>query len=315
MNRLFTVAIAATLFLALIPTVSLCEDTNPRVQKTSSDKRKLLIMEPGLLHNSAAARAVEQAREDKINRLNHEGSQDLMIGDYPAAARAYSALVPLFSSDIGYQEDLAYALVGMGHKADALHELHNAFYAQGRNLYTSGRDIKGYATYALLEDEAGNWKEAALAYDLAGVPGTLEFNNIWPSLRIKFAADKPEPVLLAAAAHVVIGYDILTPRMIITDKDGNHHEYDQNIAQLQRAVTLEPKWPVGWFYLGRALKRAQRYQQAVDAFNRVISLAGTDKKLVAETNDEMGYAVLMVRRAKHEAAQSSGISTAHAPVH
>ncbi len=319
MNRLFTVAIATTLFLALTPMASLCEGTNPHVQNTSSDKRKSLIMEPGLLHNSAAARAVERAREDKINRLDHEGSQALMIGDYPASARAYRALVPLFTSDICYQEDLAYALVGMGRKADALRELHNAFYSQGRNLYTSGRDIKGYATYALLEDEAGNWKEAVLAYNLAGAYGQAHGtwaktdNDGWPNIDIVFAADKPQPVLLDAAAHAVIGTQSWSTTKITSTNDGYNHGYDQEIADLQRAVTLEPKWSTGWFYLGVALKRAQRYQQAVDAFNRVISLAGTDKKLVAETNDEMRYAVWMVSRARHEGAQSAGISTTHAP--
>ena len=197
----------------------------------------------------------------------------------------------------------------MGQKTQALQVLHNAFYYKGNTLYTSGRDIRAYATYALLEDEAGNWKEAALAYDLAGVPGVLTFNGIWPSLNLKFSINRPDTTLLAAAAHTVIGNVLSSPQIQINGSDGYDHAYDPAIAQLERAVKLAPNWSAAWFFLGRALQCAHRYQQALAAFNQGVKAAGRDKKAVEQIQGGMLWDLSKLADAQRKTAQTGVVAS------
>src|ERR1700730_710489 len=52
---------------------------------------------------------------------------------------------------------------------------------------------------------------------------------------------------------------------------------DANPAQAAelytKALDLRPSWPEGWFYLGGALYRLNRYQEALDAFHKGLDLS------------------------------------------
>ncbi len=318
MNRLFTVSIIASLLLGLIPSVSFSDGVISTGQKTAKDGIVPHIIN-GYVYETASEKALETAQEDKVSRMEHSASEDLLVGDYPGAVVVYTKLTHMNSIDISYKENLAYALLGMGRKAQALQVLHNAFYAKGFNLYTSGRNRRAYATYALLEDEAGNWKEAVLAYQLAGAYGQVNGeimktdNHGCPNIDLVFSQDTPNPTLLAAAAHAVIGNALSSPLIQVNSSDGYNHAYDPAIAQFQQAVSLAPTWSTGWFYFGRVLQTAHRYQQALTAFDQSIKYAGTDKKVVKQIEGDMDWQVVNLADAKRKAVQT-GVS-APAPAH
>ncbi len=297
MKSLLNIATITGIALACCQNASYSQNSRSSCEKNITRQHSQSIIGAGILKSTPAQRALYKAHEVKIERMENQGSEDLMVGDYRDAVAVYQNLIKSNNQYICYKEDLAYALLGMGNKLQAMQVLHDAYYANGNNLYTSGCDRRAYSTYALLEDEAGNWKEAVLAYSLAGVEskdvnnapyGIPNFNKTGgygvPNIDIVFSADKPEPVLLAAAAHAVIGVTLSFPNNIITGNDGHNHAYDQSIAQLQRAVALAPNWPIGWYYLGVTLKRANRSQQATEAFNQAVKTAGTNKKLLKLIN-------------------------------
>ena len=319
MNRLIITSRLAVLFLVIILSISLNDRGNASGQIKSGSKTVPQVMEPGLLKVTPAREAIEQAREDNINKLMRTGSEDLMVSDYPAATLVYRKLEHMNTTNIDYKENLAYALLGMNQKVQALQVLHNAFYYKGNTLYTSGRDIRAYATYALLEDEAGNWKEAVLAYQLAGADGQPDSyvkktdNDGCPNIDLVFSIDTPEPTLLAAAAHAVIGNALSSPPIHINGRDGYDHAYDPAIAQLERAVSLAPKWSTGWLYLGLELQNAHRYQQALNAFNQSIKDAGKNKIVVMQIERVMMWRVRKLIDVQHKAAHTG--ASAPAPAH
>ena len=297
MKSLLIITTIAGILLAYSQNASYSKNNSSSCEKNITQVHVQSLIGPRILKTTPAQRALSDAYEAKIDRMIHQGSEDLRVCDYRDAAIEYRKLIKTDPPCADYKEDLAYALLGMGNKLQAMQVLHDAYYANGNNLYTSGCDRRAYSTYALLEDEAGNWKEAVLAYSLAGVCskdvnnapyGTPNFNKTGnhgvPNIDIVFSPDKPQPVLLAAAAHAVIGVTLSFPNNIITGNDGHNHAYDQSIAQLQRAVALAPNWPIGWYYLGVTLKRANRSQQATEAFNQAVKTAGTNKKLLKLIN-------------------------------
>ncbi len=308
-----------TILLQFSSTYCLSVGTSRSPHKTQLSNPVLISLTARHIKETAAQKAADKVRLQTLDKLTHTGSEDLMVGDYAGAAQAYKQLIHIDNSDIDSKENLAYALLGMGQKTQALQVLHNAFYYKGNTLYTSGRDIRAYATYALLEDEAGNWKEAVLAYQLAGAYGQVngEVNKTGshgcPNIDLVFSIDTPDPTLLAAAAHAVIGNVLSAPSFQIKGSDGYDHAYDPAIAQLERAVSLAPKWSTGWLYLGLTLQRDQRYQQALYAFNQSIKDAGKNKKVVKQIEGEMVWGVRRLIDAQHQAAQT-GVSTP-APTH
>ncbi len=287
--------------------------------KTQPSNPVVFGLSHGPVKETAAQKAASKVLLAKLNKWTHTGSEDLMIGDYAGAAVAYKELIRLDSSDVDSKENLAYALLGMGQKTQALQVLHNAFYYKGNTLYTSGRQRRAYATYALLEDEAGNWKEAVLAYQLAGADGQPDSyvkktdNHGCPNIDLVFFIDTPEPTLLAAAAHAVIGNALSSPPIHINGRDGYDHAYDPAIAQLERAVSLAPKWSTGWLYLGLELQNAHRYQQALNAFNQSIKDAGKNKIVVMQIERVMMWRVRKLIDVQHKAAHTG--ASAPAPAH
>ncbi len=283
--------------------------------KTQPSNPVVFGLSHGPVKETAAQKAASKVLLAKLNKWTHTGSEDLMIGDYAGAAVAYKELIRLDSSDVDSKENLAYALLGMGQKTQALQVLHNAFYYKGNTLYTSGRQRRAYATYALLEDEAGNWKEAVLAYQLAGAYGQPNGeimktdNHGCPNIDLMFSVSTPEPKLLAAAAHAVIGNSLSNPQIQINGSDGYDHAYDPAIAQLERAVKLAPNWSAAWFFLGRALQCAHRYQQALAAFNQGVKAAGRDKKAVEQIQGGMLWDLSKLADAQRKTAQTGVVAS------
>ncbi len=71
-----------------------------------------------------------------------------------------------------------------------------------------------------------------------------------------------------------------------TNNSGNA-QFDEAINYLKKSVQLEPNWDIAWFYYGYVLQAGSHFHQAIAAFNKAISLAGSDKKFVVETKEKM----------------------------
>ncbi len=227
---------------------------------------------------TAADLARCEAWFEALGKLERRAKTDMQLHDYQSAIITYQKLLRKQPFDQYYTDDLAYALIGMGRKAAALNALHDLFYHNGNTLYTSGFGLKPYMTYAFLEDEAGNWKEAALAYNLAGGgPRGKYFNGVWPTVSMNFTPNHPQATLLAAAANVMLGKCSWDAHL---NETGNA-AFSDALAYMRTATGLEPNWPVGWFYLHLVLKAAGHHHQADVAYHRALSLAGSLDNLFA----------------------------------
>ncbi len=271
-----------TLVLCLIPGTVLAQATgiiNPKV--ISLRHAPDIITPSGKVINGRALEAAEDAQSEKADALFTRGRADLSIDDYSDAAINFRKAIASASIDdpcIDYKQHLAYAMLGAGNKTAAFKLLRNSLYYGGRNLYTSGFRVKPYMTYALLEDEAGNWKEAALAYNLAGGgPQGKIYESEGPNVPFTFPLNRPEFRQLAAAANVMLG----TLSWDAHFNDTGNAALSDALAYMRTATNLEPKWPVGWFYRYRVLKAAKHPHQATEAYHRAVSLAGSVDKLCA----------------------------------
>ncbi len=125
----------ASLILLLTPSTSFSDGVISTGQKTAKGDIVPHIIN-GYVYETATEKALETAQEDKVSRMEHSASEDLLVGDYPGAVVAYTKLTHMNSIDISYKENLAYALLGMRRKTQALKVMHNANYAKGNTLLT-----------------------------------------------------------------------------------------------------------------------------------------------------------------------------------
>ncbi len=272
----------AILVLVTFPASVLAQATSIINPKIISLRHAPDIITPsGKVINGRALEAAEDAQADKLWAIFCRGKADLSIDDYSDAAINFRKAIACASIDdpcIDYKQHLAYAMLGAGDKTAAFKLLRNSLYYGGRNLYTSGFRLKPYMTYALLEDEAGNWKEAALAYNLAGGgPNGKISESEGPNVPYTFSLNRPEFRQLAAAANVMLG----TLSWDAHFNDTGNAALSDALAYMRTATNLEPKWPVGWFYRYRVLKAAKHPHQATEAYHRAVSLAGSVDKLGA----------------------------------
>ncbi len=296
--------ILTTVILSLMPVFALAQAKNvapPVLAQTNSQIKPLTISlhqaptyitASGKVIDGRVAEAAEDAQMDKEWAHFRRGRADLLIDDYSNAIVEFRKALEYAPNDEIYMQHLAYAMLGDGDKADALRLLHDSLYYAGRNLYTSGFMMKPYTTYALLEDEAGNWKEAALAYDLAGGgPKGKYFNGIWPNVEMNFTANHPEPMLLAAAANVMLGKCSWDAH----DGETGNAAFSDALKYMRTATRLEPRWPVGWYYLSLVLGAAKHPHQSDEAYKRALSLAGSVRKLLGAQHPPVDQQLTMIR--------------------
>ncbi len=278
--KVYSASLVAAVVLVLAATGK-CADAQLQSKPKGQHPQKVIV-DPmyisGIKYIPPAQEKIiaQQARPEE--RLIHSADVDMQVHDYPSAVRKYQQLLQEYPFSQFYSYDLAYAFIGVGRKAAALNVLHELFYHNGNTLFTSGLLMKPYMTYALLEDEAGNWKEAALAYNLAGGgPRGKYFNGVWPTVSMNFTPNHPQATLLAAAANVMLGKCSWDAHL---NETGNAALSDA-LAYMRTATGLEPNWPVGWFYLHLVLKAAGHHHQADVAYHRALSLAGSLDNLFA----------------------------------
>ena len=272
--------ILTTVILSLMPVFALAQAKN-KPKSTATQHTIYIPCGSGIKHYPPAQEKIIDERAEawfrEQNRLKQRADDDLQMHDYPAAVINYRRILKLDPMDSYASYGLAYALLGLHRNAEALAVLHAEFYRKGSTLYTSGFMMKPYITYALLEDEAGNWREAALAYDLAGGKIAKTQNCDMPNIVCSFNANNPQPLFLKAAANAVLGICSFNTHY----NDTGNAAFSDALAYFHTATRLEPHWPVAWYYLSLVLARAGHQHQGDRAYNRALSAAGGMKQLYA----------------------------------
>ena len=248
---------------------------------------------------------------------------DMLIGNYQDVIDLYAKVRSLPGGQFPQwpnQEVLAEAYAGNGQPQQALQVFHDYFYKKHPGYkqvfgLLDNLDPVAYCTYSLLELQAGNWKEAAAAFDLAGAYYHVHFreqkppfafkpvsyvlkllsrqapgNKIGgaiPALRLFFSPDYPQPALLRSACEVVLGYNLI---MGITHPVygtiSGSHLYDRAVYMLADAVAQAPNLKTAWYYYGDALAHQMHYQQALSAMHRALLLNGSsDAKFAGYANE------------------------------
>ncbi len=275
-----------TLILLLV--LSCKSQAKPSLHLTPAQLKQLdgSSMEIKFKHGATLtpAQFANEKLEDKIaEKARAKAELDMQVGDYRDAILQDRIVIKCWPLDSRNYEHLAEALAANGNSKMAIKTFQYAFYHMNHGLATAGRDLRGYLIYAILMVHQGNWNEAAEAYDLEGTyPPKIEGANL-PSLRINFVPNSPNPNLLLAAAHIIIGYQSMTRNQMTT---GNS-KYGHAFAQMKTAIKLEPNWAVAWFYYAEVLKSNHNYKQETAAFKKAIRLAGNDKTLIHDAKAEM----------------------------
>ncbi len=265
----------------------------------------------------------QQVVSDWLTRMQIHAERDMLIGNYQDVIDLYAKVRSLPGGQDPCwpnQEVLAEAYAANGQPQQALQVFHDYFYKKhpGTNqVYGLLDNLKpvAYCTYSLLELQAGNWKEAAAAFDLAGAYHEVQFyelnppftspsvsymlkllsrqapgNKIGgaiPALRLFFSPDYPQPALLRAACEVVLGESLIST--ITTPVYGTisgSHLYDRAVYMLADAVAQAPNLKTAWYYSGDALAHQMHYRQALSAMHRALLLNGSsDAKFAGYANE------------------------------
>ena len=257
---------------------------------------------------------------DRCLHYDIQWEQEMWAGDYHDAlhtAQKIEKIAALWPHE--WSERFAQTYAAEGKPQQALQVFHAYFYAYyvdqngshyRRGLFWDNLDEDAYCTYSLLELQAGNWKEAAYAFDLAGaydatasIENTLEqklplikrpsrsyvvkqlmlmkkkvTNKVYstggPGLSVLFSLDHPQPALLRAACDIALGANLtqdITFALLNKTISGNHL-YDRVDSLLSDAVAQAPNSKTAWYYYGKVLWRAGHYQAALSALHHAQSL-------------------------------------------
>ncbi len=264
--------------MLLLSSNNLASIASPSLVHPRKDSR---VYDPGsvIMHFDPAIVAAMQAKSAEAEAENAKGNNEMDAEDYHQAELYFRRAIAIVPNDHIYLENLAYALIGQGQKRAALQLLHNLFYQKGKSLVTSGNRLKPHMIYALLCDEAGNWREAVTAYNL--VYPLANDGGSMPKLALVFEVSKPEPMLLAAAIHVCLGL-----KDFFSLSQGNLKSL-QALAQYRKALQLEPNWDVANFYYAQILRKLHRTKEAEAAFKHTLILAGNDKNVAGPAKDAL----------------------------
>ena len=150
MKKLYLPYFSLLLFSVTLTAASAVPALNNSKHNTQTQYPRAVIM-----HFDPATKAAMEAHFAAAEAENAKGDMEMDAEAYKEASIYYKraiAIEPIFDS---YTVNLASAMIGLGERRQALNLLHNLYYKNGRNLYTSSHNLKGYMIYALLEDEAG----------------------------------------------------------------------------------------------------------------------------------------------------------------
>ena len=273
------------LILLLLLVLSCKSQAKPPLTLTPADLKQLDGSSMKDRSQLTSAQIANEQQQVKIaERARAKAELDMQVGDYPDAILQDRIVIKCGPINSRNYEHLAEALAANGNTKMAIKTFQYAFYHMNHGLALAGKDLDAYITYAILMVQTGKWNEAAEAYDLGGsyCPQKILGANL-PSMFINFIPNSPNPNLLLAASHIILGWDSMLRNLRTT---GNS-KYSHAFAQMKTAIKLEPNWDVAWFYYAEVLKSNHNYKQETAAFKKAIRLAGNDKTLIHDAKAEM----------------------------
>lgn len=197
------------------------------------------------------------ATRAEVGRLDDATAEALDAGDYAAAEATARQSLALGIEAGRSQYYLATALFQQDKDQEAL-QVYQAIADRYRNgvVYDSW-------PYAMLLLKAGHWPEAVAVYDTALKVGNMNL------LRqgTHFSPDVPQPRELEAAIRIGLG--MTYPGGATW---GGKRTNETVLANLHRALELEPDSPVAHFYYWRVLWRMGRKAEARAALQRAADL-------------------------------------------
>ncbi len=214
-----------------------------------------------------------KAKLDKAGRLEDIALAALRAGNYEEAeANARQS----FSVDVGSgfsQMVLGEALYSQGKDEEALQ-----VYKQMADAGSD--DTRQLARYSLLSLKAGQWAQAAAAYNKALLTFTpynrgddaalhSEFGHFSPSV--------PKPHELETALHIMLG----------NDYDAHAPEWRfpvgvTGLSEYKKALTLSPHSAAVMLFYGRGFEKMNRTAEAKAAFAKAVQLGDKDVKAAAQ---------------------------------
>lgn len=203
----------------------------------------------------------------KIARLDKMAAAALDAGNYAEAESEARQSVSLGVESGRGQELLATALFEQGKDEEALH-VYQAIADMGAN------SASNEFPYALLLLKAGRWAQAVAAYNTA-----LTLGGDTDVLRqsTRFSPDVPQPRELEAAIRIGLG--MTYPGA--ASWSGKRTE-GTILANLQRALVLEPNSALANYYYGHALRKVGRKDEAKAAFAKAIQVGSNEVKKAAQ---------------------------------
>ena len=191
------------------------------------------------LHSPLLAAECQQAQTDY-----EDGVAALQAKDYVAAENDFGNSLANASSRQGFGPrgqaylGLAEALAGQGRNAEALQTYATLFNPGPHVSYGGSYFTRANLEYALLLSRTGHWGEAIAHYNDA-LPDLANWDY---KAKVQFDPDTPQPVVLAAAAHIGLGlYDNFEGQ-----PDGNTRAFQEYVA----ALRLAPNWDQANYYYG-----------------------------------------------------------------
>lgn len=249
-----------SLFALSVATVSITGWNIARAQK--SKPTRPVLEQPGSPVSVAdpspsGTRGRElQRRMDASTQLTHLGQVNLAQSNFTAAEGFFRQALNLYPRNAGAAAGLARVLERQGNLAGALAGYRQAFSDSPNHSFysTFPRDVEAVTRYGLLAEQAGQWREAVQAYEIA-----RERLNPKPMLLldVEFDPKTPQPAQLRAMLHVVRGLTL--------DEQGKHEDA---LSAYTEATRLQPNQPLAQFYLGRGLQKAGRAAEARAAFQK-----------------------------------------------
>lgn len=178
---------------------------------------------------------------------------------------------------------LAEALTAQGRIAEAIQTYRLMFRPNPSCGFGGSYMTRAYLNYALLLDQTGQWAEAIAAYQQA-LP-TLPGGDL-PKISARFDPDVPQPVALAAAAHIGLG---LIANFMCEEMDGDERSQEKAFQEYSQALQLAPNWDMANYYYGfgwRQLYPVSRVkfgniQQAKASLKKAILVGRADVKKAA----------------------------------
>ena len=191
----------------------------------------------------------EDAHYEQVYDISQAGKTALKAKNFAIAEEDFREIL---SDNGGYAYfGLAEALTGEGKTEEALHAYQQLFDPHIGITMGGSYFPKMRLEYAFLLNQTGQWDKAIDYYEkaLPDLPsGTL------PKVDVQFVTDTPQPRELEAAIHVALG--------LLNNFGGEADSNVKAMQEYQKALQLEPNWPIANFYYGFGWQQISPADQA-----------------------------------------------------